>query len=571
MTSAGSEAAERMRRSSALAMVGEWLGGASFGGTVLACALGCTGRDAFLGGTSDAVCVERCFVDPAISPDAAIALARLPEASDAEATAAPTIVYPLPNSIHPLSLAELTVQWTRGAADSELFRLGFSVAAGTAYQLYVPCLATLSSGCRYAVPTSIWQRLRDEFKGREVALEVSAAVGAERRVVSPTVTFSFTSAVLDELGFYFWSAAPPFSGTFRLPLGAQRAEPFIVPSAKDEQVACIGCHSVSRDGRTIAYTVRGPADSNDDQRAGHLVVVTAARPDEPRIMAGIGYDSSMMALTSDGRRVLVAFEHRLVLRTTVAVPELGLGPGDVIGEVPEALLAPHGRGYFPEFSPDDTQIALAVSVDPDSPHAIRSGSIAALSFDPETNAFGPLQIVVPGTENEFHFYPSWSPDGRFIAFVSAPIGPGQSSYDQQHSRLRLVRLSDRLVVDLTRATQSDSSWSTLPKFAPFDPAQYDGLFFLTFNSKVDYGLLLQNSAIDSEYKIPQLWLSALDPRQLPEDPSSAPIWLPFQDFGQRSHLGFWTEHIGCRQDVPEAARCGPAERCAGDYCVPAIR
>jgi len=559
MTSAGNERASWLARAAALA---------------LGCgSLACTGRDAFLGGSMDAVCGARCFIDPALSESAASALARLPEASDREAAQAPTIVYPLPSSLHPLSLAELTVQWTRGAADSELFRLSFSVAEGTAYELYVPCLATLGSGCRYAVPTSIWRQLRDEFKGREVGLLVSAALAAQGRVTSSKVGFSFTSTVLDELGFYFWSATPgALSGTFRLPLGSQRAEPFIVPrSATAEQGTCIGCHSVSRDGRTIAYTLRGPADTSDDQRAGHLVVVNTARPDQPLVAPGTGYDSSMMALSSDGRRVLVAFEHRLVLRTTVAEAELGLEAGGVLGEVPEALLAPHGRGYFPEFSPDDTKIALAVSDNPDSPHAIRSGSIAVLAFDPQTHAFGPLQVVVAGTPSEFHFYPSWSPDGRYIAFVSAPTGPGQSSYDQQHSRLRLVRLSDLSVVDLTRATQSEDSWSTLPKFAPFDAAQYDGLFFLTFNSKVDYGLLLQNSRIDPAYKIPQLWLSAIDPTKLPADPSSAPIWLPFQDFSQRSHLGFWTEHIACRQDVLEEARCGPAERCRGDFCVPVIR
>ena len=156
-------------------------------------------------------------------------------------------------------------------------------------------------------------------------------------------------------------------------------------------------------------------------------------------------------------------------------------------------------------------------------------------------------------------------------FASAPRGidpsrgcsdPNDSqcqiiSYDQPNARLRVVHFPDGRVYDLNRATQGVGLTSTLPKFAPL-PTNGHNQLFITFNSKMPYGVEVPSN-------IPaQLWLSMLlDFDRLPDDPSSAPVWLPFQSFGQKNHLAYWCDEVPCRTDVPPEQECGSDETCQG--------
>jgi hypothetical protein len=389
---------------------------------------------------------------------------------------------------------------------------------------------------------------------------------------SKALPISVTESSLLNKGFYYWTTVPLYSGVpndketgiFRLPFGADHAEPFIMPNTPANDRQCGACHSVSRDGSTIAFTARNP-DSSMDQRSGVLITARTTRPEDHFIQpaADAVYDTSMMALSSDGRRVLVVYDEQLVLRDAS-----GAMPGAVITSLTaENLLGK--RPYFPEFSPHDDAVVLTLSDQPDSAIAVQSGDIAVIDADLTTDTFGVPQILVPSTEQEFHFYPTWSPDGNYIAFASAPHeevgGAWRKSYDQQLARLRLVRRSDGAVFELAKATPELEKWSTFPKFAPFDPNEQGGLMFLTFNSKINYGLVLDNDAqSEPRDRIAQLWMSAIDVTKLPEDPSSAPIWLPFQDATQPSHLGIWTQDVKCRTDVGMGPPCDIGQECDPD-------
>jgi hypothetical protein len=88
---------------------------------------------------------------------------------------------------------------------------------------------------------------------------------------------------------------------------------------------------------------------------------------------------------------------------------------------------------------------------------------------------------------------------------------------------------------------------------------------LTFNSKINYGLVLDNDGMRTDAdRVAQLWMSAIDVSKFPEDPSSAPIWLPFQDATQSSHLGIWTRDVKCRTDVGSGRACDLGQECDRD-------
>lgn len=532
---------------------------------VLLLLAGCRGEDAYLGSSLTRYeCRSRCQLEQGAPADAGSWFFN----PEAQLGAAPEIVYPLAASVHPQDLGELTLQFLRGRSDFQLFRVRVQDAeGGGAYDFFTPCLALGADGCRYLLKGDTWDAARAELVGRAVEISVTGVTARDGvQKSSEALLVSITPSALRNKGFYYWTSVPLYSGVpgeqetgiFRLPFGAARAEPFIMPNSETNDRQCGACHSVSRDGSTIAFTARN-YDGEADQRSGVLVASATARPDEPFIRPPLDatYDSSMMALSSDGTRVLVAYDDKLVLRSVEpgsAGEEIAvLSSADLDGKI----------GYFPEFSRDDDAVVLTLSDQPDSAIAVQSGDIAVIEVDLDDFSFGEPTVIVPGSEDEFHFYPTWSPDSRFVAFASAPRGLGEDgyarkSYDQKKARLRLVRREGGDVYELTQATHQLDRWSTFPKFAP---DEHGGLMFLTFNSKMSYGLLLDNDgqAGDSA-RIAQLWMSAIDVTKLPDDPSSPPIWLPFQDATQSSHLGIWTSEVKCRTDVGGSG-CDTGQEC----------
>lgn len=536
--------------------------------------MACRNEDAYLGGGHEAYrCQTRCELEQGAPSDAGDWFFN----GEAELGAAPEIVYPLDGAVHPRDLRQLTVQFRRGRADLEVYRVRIQAPAlGIAYDFFTPCLSVDDNGCRYLLQGAVWDNARAELLGKAAVLTVTGATALHGVLkTSAPVALEVVEGNLENKGFYYWTTVPAYvenkstAGIYRLPFGADQSEPFIMPNTGTNTRQCGACHSVSRDGSTIAFTARDIEGGPADQRSGSLVTAPTAQPEVHVIEAAAPgtYDSSMMALSTDGKRVLVAYDEQLVLRSS----ERGASApgGTVIASLSKADLG--GKiGYFPEFSPNDDAVVLTLTVpeQTDSAIAVRAGDIAVIDVDLATGTFGAPRTLVPDT-GEFHFYPTWSPNGDYIAFASAPRGKGddgnpRKSYDQKQARLRLVRVADAAVFELANATHEEGKWSTYPKFAPFTSGS--GLSFLTFNSKIDYGLIQDNSSKPDEQKVAQLWMSAVDTTKLPADPSSPPIWLPFQDPSQAGHLGLWTKDVKCRTDLG-GSPCGFGQVCMGGVCL----
>jgi hypothetical protein len=594
---------------------------------------GCRPADADLGGTWNCSSGQpsKCFYfDGALqtpssdggiqysSNDAVRALFDVAE--DPDPANAPRIAYPLDETTEPINLYDLDIQWYRPRLEQQIFRISVQSQELRPYgrfDLYTQCFPS-HDGCHYSVPgipaggspqDDIWLvNVLTPLTGSDAELTVAASDGKGGPIsVSAPVHLHFSSGAV-KAGLYYWSAhapnAPPGSPdqgtTYRLALGARTAAPFIRPG-KENPDQCEGCHAVSRDGTVIAFTA---TDSLVGPGSGSFIFKPTTNPTDALPPPGMN-DSAMIALNNHGTLAIVGMDNTsvsppqhgaLYLRSLVKDVAPGLG-----AQIDPALLNNQG-GYFPDFSPDEKHIVVTLSDHPDSPWAVRTGSIATLDFDEPSGTFSNLNVLVPMTDQEFHYYPSWSPDNNWIVFVSAPVGSDPAncrtdrsglglydvtgavcvensspacdgsdpccvcppdSYDQPNSRLRLVHFPsataspyDGHVYDLDRATQGVGLTSTLPKFAPQQMnTPNPNEFFITFNSKMPYGIEVPDNSPA------QLWMSVLDITRLPEDPSSAPVWLPFQSFGQKNHLAYWTENVPCRTDVDPGEECGPDETC----------
>ncbi len=511
---------------------------------------------------------------------------------------APTLVYPLAQSMHPMNVGDIVFQWQRGRSENTVFRID-AVGGGQTFRFFVSCNDAgngKSDECIYVMPESEWLDLGGRFKGASIELSIAGSyAGAATTAQSASSTIDFSpEAVLG--GLYYWSQTK--SGIMRATFGSKRAELFIAPNSPTNDYACAGCHSVSRNGKVIAFT----AQASRDYPGMGIQFAPTATPDQPYVAptkgispAGAGYPRTPgqeepqdafgqnVALNADGTIAAVNgarfdgvppgeewFELRDATTGQTLTTPTNLPATWIIGD---PLFGPNQLPILPEWSPDGTSI-VATMMNRQSGcgwtfFSCQSG-LTVLSIANNTiSAVKPLVSFAPG-DAMYHFYPSYSPDGKYVAFASAPnVTTESGSSDNRNAVLRLVPATGGPYTcpgpscyELTlgtgytpeQATAGAGLGSTWPKFTPF--AQKSGnLLFVSFTSRRDYGFLSKGRA--------QLWMFAVDVTKLGNgDPSSAPIWLPHQDLTDESFTPYWTEVLPCEFDPQGGCQgCVGSEQC----------
>ncbi|HXI59934.1 MAG TPA: hypothetical protein VNO55_27895 [Polyangia bacterium] len=453
----------------------------------------------------------------------------------------PRVVYPLDGAMHPANILDLAIQWQGlSPPQARIYRLRLKNARGM-MDFYTSCSAV---ECIYQVLPKDWQAVGDANRDSDVSLTVAAAGDGATVPTSPAIQIHFTPTSVAG-GLYYWSTAK--SGIYRLTFGQSKAVPFI-----DDPASCHGCHSVSRNGKQIAWVDYG---SMGPFRGPGMTSIRSAPTDAPPPTAATTrINGTGVALNPDGTRFVVTTGTSLALYDSITLAAVSTMTPGSLGT--KSMM-------FLEWSPDGQNIALTVgtrlTTTQNGGFALADSDIAIVPFN--NGQFGALRTLVAAGQ-DFHYYPTWSPDGKWIAFISASasdtttLGPG--TYDNNMGRLRLIAASGGTIHDLQRASLGLGTNTSWPKFAPFSQLGGD-LLFVGFSSKGDYGFSLKNSTVAVGMRRAQLWFAAIDLRRLSSgDPSWAPLWLPFQEVDQSNHIPLWTEVIGCLSD----ADCGPGSVCS---------
>lgn len=455
---------------------------------------------------------------------------------------APTLVYPSANTIVPPNLGSMEFHFLPGG-QNDVFLLDV-VGGLVQLRIYIPCMP-LGGGCMYAPDEDTWSLLAEAGRGEAPMFYTISGVNSSAPALGESQSHSIQFSYHDiEGGIYYWDAGAGAVKRYDFGLRGQSAEHFLGIS-QTSATQCVGCHTLSRDGSTIAVGLDIPGPS----------AVEAYSVADRERMWGVGGmfggGANFFTFSPDNQQIIMSNGVGMALHDATSGAELS---------------AITDNGTMPDWSPDGSAVVFA-RADTMAPcpipdlcaaTGIAGGNIAVA----EAGNWGAATTVAPSSGGN-NYYPSFSPDGEWIIYNRTNLG---DSYDAADARVWTVHRTGGELLALANASPAPGgdSW---PKWAPFvDEFRSGELLWLTFSSRRDYGLRNTGGANPA-----QLWMVGFDPARAAagQDPSFSAFWLPFQDPASGNHIAQWVENVD-RQTCMNDGDCPGNEFCEGGVCLPRI-
>ena len=542
------------------------------------------------------------------------------------ANVTPNLVYPPDGVLLPPNMNVISVQWTPTAAAAAIqeFEVDFS-NGNTDVRVVTRCATETtdtagakSGGCELLLDPTMWDFIAKSNRGGD-PVKVTVRATTDGMCATPSMDSRNISFAEEDLngGLFYWKSSITAGGVG----GNIWAWSFGNPAAGEDQITgvagtnlanatCFGCHTLSRDGKQMVVNF-DDADSDDEYGdVGHTLVDVMTK-------SSLDDHHTYTTRTQPGFQAFNP-DHSLYLATNGN----GVNPTNSLylfdTTTPNMFTTiPFGpassRPTMIDWSPDGnsilfvlpTKVAQWDGTNRNDDDHVFGGSIYAAPWDPMAKMAGtPTPIVMSQGEN--NYYPSYSPDGSFIAFDRAPLvgttmaidactGTGDQrvcpndSFSNPKARVMLLSTkAGAMPVDAENLNGSpaaspvdvSNSW---PRWSPFvQMYKGDRLLWITFSSTRDYGLLVRNhqsgmfqcypadsyqqpGATHSQpfpagCEQPQIWMAAINLSHLEfsgTDPSFAAFWLPFQDIKTHNHTAQWTQTV-VTQPPPDMGACIPS-------------
>jgi hypothetical protein len=499
--------------------------------------------------------------------------------------AAPSLVYPTPETMFPPNMPNILFQWR--APTGSVFRLHFAEGSNT-FDVYTDGRDTT---CDAAGPgNSCWESSANDLMayfgnaadiGADVTFSVSAMDSAQPSKMTVSPTYTVHVAKTDITGaVYYWSTTAQglrrgnFGGAARGDGGVvSRPGPIdyitnsVFPATTEAPAnRCAACHTLSRDGTKLAVSLNGDVLGIIDVVATIPPPLTFGPPSQGFTGAYIG--SSWSAFSPDDKKIITASTGVMTVRD-VATGQPIAGTGII-------SLPANTAGSMPDWSPDGQTMAFASTpVSPPNQSYGRHlyGSSIAL-FGAQGDGFAGYQLVATSSQTncqatlpggvtnaaytagarETYANPMFSNDSKWLVFsrgdceseedatAEVILAPAMPSAAQNH----LIRANRQV-----GAVQQTNLTNSMPVWGPTNDPQ---VAWIAFTSTRDYGLVLTAGSKTGSNQVPpfpgvnvrQLWIAAVDMSKLTADnvaaidPSYPAFRFSAQDLTENNHRPFWT-------------------------------
>ena len=453
-----------------------------------------------------------------------------------EPTHEPGVIYPANETMFPVNVSHIRHEWS--GQGNDLFRLTFA-GPNTTVTVYTRSLD-------WTPTDEEWDWIAESNRGATTQFSVSALSTANPRDVwsSAAISELFSDAAVDG-AIYYWSTGS--KGVMRALVSDPIPQKFYTDPQATDSDTCVACHTVSRDGKRLAVgygdeTLRevtvpersvlipnaaaaggSPGSAGAPGAGGMPGKMMMPKPADMG-MGAKGIPAAWSTFSPDGKLLLIAKSGILTLLDADTGKTVGDNGGLV--PLPAGAIATH-----PDWNAKGDLIAITLGTKGGNKD-VQGGSIALLPYNGGTWG-APMELVPNGGGEDNNFFPVWSPDGKYIAYVNAT----GNSNNATSAVLKLVVLADGSVKQLVRLNERVNErdavtgiGNTMPTWAP---SSNPGIFWLAFSSLRAYG-----SVRPQDPKTDQIWIAAVDPSQ--KDPSYAGFWAPFQSIDEGNHRAFWS-------------------------------
>jgi Tol biopolymer transport system component len=431
----------------------------------------------------------------------------------------PGIVYPSHETMFPINVSHIHHEWIAGGTN-DLFRLRFEGPKTT--------VTVYTNKTSWEPTEDQWDWIAESNRGGSVTLTVTGlnTAAPQQAWQSKGISLLYSAAEV-EGALYYWSTGS--AGIMKALVSDRLPEKFYTDPKATDANTCVACHTLSRDGKRLAVNYGGEKLKEVSVPARAAIVPATGAPTR---------EGGWSTFSPDGKQLLVASKGILTLIDSDTGAPIGANNGVVpLG----GKLATH-----PDWSAlgDKVVVSLATKV---GNKDVEGGAIAIIPYSAGT--WGAPQVIVPAAgAKDNNFFPVFSPDSKWIAYVNAQ----DSSKDEVTAVLKLVPASGGTPIEMPRLNRrvnnADGVMKVGDSMPTWAPSTKPGVFWLAFSSVRAYAGL--RPATD---KLDQIWIAAVDPTKA--DPGYAAFWAPFQSMPEGNHRAFWT-HVEGEKQCRCAEICG---------------
>ncbi len=538
-----------------------------------------------------------------------------------------SIAYPLDHSLFPSNLGPIQIQMSTSGASA---RITFQTlkSSNVNIQYFGTCESAPGTGCSVTLPIGLTKMLWPACQTEDIQITARVLNGTSPTNDSAPINVAWAQSTVTG-GLYYWTVIPnqPYcpSSTMASPPNYCLQDTTLTPKngtaiyrynfANDnpapEQVwtddggpgsspayqggpqsyvastgqyggHCIGCHSITNDGKYMALGLGGSSTYNGSNWA--LIDIGAQALDIINPTASTDANSSPTNDPSDYWKkfrkdafgvetawgpnddVMVTMYKSALYFNTVTpgtgmatVTQNGLALPTSAAQLDSYQSDPfwsHDGKYlvytsFSTTGPADTYNVGGLDGD------LKTGGQIAIADATASSITDNARLLVPRVSGATNYYPVVSEDSNWVVYNQSSCGSNPSAgdvpydgagtpygyqvcdgYDDSTAQLWWVSTSGTGNVRLDNANGGnsvyDNSW---PRFSP-DVSTFRGqtLYWIAFSSRRPYGVQLNTGQLSASQ--PQLWFAGVAVSEVNVgDPSFAPVWLPGQNPNQAAPSG----------------------------------